>query len=184
MGDIQLINRSTARQYGCFNVGQACLARFDRRAVARRIGNGSWIRMCPGVYAVASSPPSWERKLSAAVLSRPRAIVGGAAAARLHGLSGFARARPVIVIPWSGNARSPISRVIRSSFFNTPETVRVRGFRATKVAETLLALAADLPLARLEAVLEEGLLTGRVRLRSSTRYSIVSLAPGSEGRVG
>ncbi len=40
----------------------------------------------------------------------------------------------------------------------------MRGFRTTTVAETVLLLAADLPLARLEAVLEEGLLTGRVRL--------------------
>jgi very-short-patch-repair endonuclease len=102
--------------------------------------------------------------MSAAVLSCPRAVVAGTSAAYLHGLEGFGVSRPVIMVPWSGNARSPIARVIRSVFFQTVATDRRKGFLATTAAETVVTLATDLPKHRLEAVLDDSLLTGRASI--------------------
>lgn len=163
-GDSRAVDRLASRQYGCFSVNQVRAAGFDKRAVSRRIAVGSWVTIAPGVYAVASSPPSWERQLSAAVLSRPRAIVGGPAAAALQGIAGFGKARPVIIVPRTGNARSPIARVIRSAFFKTIETERLSGFSVTTVAETVLTLAGDLTYERLDSLVDDCLLTGKLRL--------------------
>ena len=80
--------------------GQLRDAGFDRKAVGRRVARSEWIRLAPGVFAVASAPPIWERQLSAAILSRSSAIVGGRSAAFLHGFQGFGRTRPEIMVPW------------------------------------------------------------------------------------
>ncbi len=163
-GDYRQVDTFAARQHGCFSVNQLRAAGFDKRAVSRRLANGAWVTMAPGVYAVASSPPSWERQLSAAILSRPRAIVGGRSAATLHDFPGFPKSRPVIIVPRSGNARSPISRVIRSAFFKTIDTQRLSGFVATTAAETILTLASDLSYERLDSLVDDCLLTGKMRL--------------------
>ena len=158
------VDEFAARQYGCFNVNQLRSLGIDRSAVARRVASGEWVPISPGVYAVSSSPPTWERTQSAALLGHPRAIVGGRAAARLHRIEGFERARPVVIVPRTGNARSPIARVIRSAFFNAMATERLRGFRTATPAETLLILAGDISPSRLEDVVEECLLSGRATI--------------------
>lgn len=163
-GDYRQVDTLAARQYGCFGVNQLRAAGFDKRAVARRLARGAWVTMVPGVYAVASSPPTWERQVSAAVLSRPRAIVGGRSAATLDGFPGFTKTRPVIIVPRTGNARSPIARVIRSAFYKSIETQRLRGFVVTTAAETLLTLASDLDYSEMESLVEDCLLTGKVRV--------------------
>lgn len=132
--------------------------------MGRNVKSGAWLRLAPGVWAVSSAPPIWERQLSAAVLSRPRAIVGGQAAAAIHRIGGFTKPRPVIIVPRTGNARSPLARVIRSAFFRTIEVERLSGFLVTSPAETLLALAAVLDQTRLEAIVDECFLTGKVTL--------------------
>jgi very-short-patch-repair endonuclease len=169
MGDYRIIDTYAARQYGCFNIHQLRAAGIDRSAVGRRIKNEEWVRLAPGVYAVASASPTWERQQSAAILGHPRAIVGGAAAARLHGIQGFERAHPVILVPRTGNARSPIARVIRTVFFSSLETKRVRGFVVTSPSETILTLAAQLPPRRFNALVDECLLTGRSTLADFMR---------------
>jgi very-short-patch-repair endonuclease len=120
-----------------------------------RVTTGAWIRLASGIYAVSSSPPVWERRLAAAVLSRPGSIVAGTSAAVLHGFEGFQRGRPVVMIPIDGNARSPISRVIRTRYFSDIETIRVGAFLATTPAETLVTLAAEIDSWRLEQLLDE-----------------------------
>jgi very-short-patch-repair endonuclease len=97
-----------------------------------------------------------------ALLSRPRAVVGGRSAAYLHGFPGVPRSKPVIVVPGSANARSQIARVIRSEHFDELEVVTLKGFRATAIPETLLNLAGDLSRDRLEALVDDLILSGRV----------------------
>jgi very-short-patch-repair endonuclease len=169
VGDFRQIDVLAGRQYGCFSINQARAAGFDRDAVARRTAQRAWIRLAPGVYAVASAPPIWERQLSASVLSHPRAIVGGAAAAALYEFPGFKRPRPVVIVPRTGNARSPIARVIRSAFFKTIATDRVRGFNTTTPAETLLTLAADLNDSHLGSLVDHCFLSGLATLENMER---------------
>jgi hypothetical protein len=96
------------------------------------------------------------------VLSRPEAVVGGRAAAYMHGFRGFPECRPVIVVPGSANARSEIARVIRSEYFHELETVRVKGFPVTSISETLMVLAGEVPKNLLENLVDELILSGRM----------------------
>lgn len=162
MGERGLVDEYASRQYGVFNRKQAREAGFDRFAVRRRIESGEWLRLCPNVYCLASAPPRWERQLAAAVLSRPRAYVGGVSAAYLLGLRGFAKGRPTVVVPAGANARLTIGEVIRSRHFDSIETVSISGFVTTSTAETLMALARQLDPRRLELSLEDALLTRKV----------------------
>lgn len=164
MADRTTLNTFASRQYGVFNRRQATEAGYDRHAIQRRITSGDWIRLGPNVFCVSSAPPKWERQLAAAVLSRPRAIVGGGSAAYLLGLRGFRKGRPTIVVPEGSNARLTIGRVIRSKHFDALATVHVAGFDVTSVAETLMTLARDTSTGSLEDSLEDALLAGKVRI--------------------
>lgn len=181
VGNPRSIDVYAARQYGVFNTRQIREAGFDKSAVLRRCSSGEWIRLCPNVFAVASAPPKWERSLAAAVLSRPKAIVAGLAAAYLHGIRGGVRGRPVIVVPASANARSPISRVIRHANFSLIDTVMISGFITTSVAETLVLLGRDLPRPKIEAAFDDALIVGKLKLGALDRILVRESASCARG---
>lgn len=164
MGESSQIDRLAARQHGVFNRRQARDAGFDHNAVGRRLDNGTWLKLDHSVYCVASAKPTWMRQLWAAFLSRPRALIGGRSAAALHGLEGFGPGRPVIVVPGSANARSNLARVIRAEYFDQIETVRIGGLPVTSVEETIVTLASDLTVGKMEKVLDEAILSGTLRV--------------------
>lgn len=146
-----------SRQYGVFSLVQARKVGFSNDMVHRRIKAGSWIRLAPTVYALASAAPKWERQLAAAVLSRERAIVSGQSAACLHGLDGIRRGRPEITVPAGANRRSPLARVVRSRWFDELGIRQKAGFTVTSPAETLLSLAGSLPVERVESLLDDAI---------------------------
>jgi very-short-patch-repair endonuclease len=164
MGDSRQIDRLASRQHGVVSGSQLRQAGFDKHAVARRLASGKWRQFDYRVFGLSSAAPTWERQVWIALLSRPRAVVGGRSAAHLLGFPGFPRSRPVIVVPGSANARSQIAKVIRSEHFEELEVVRVRGFPVTSVAETLLALVGEMSAIRFEQLLDELLLSGKLKL--------------------
>ena len=143
-----------ARQYGTFSRDQATHVGFTAKMVETRLRSGSWIRLGPLVYALASAPPKWERQMAAALLTKNEAIVAGRAAAYLHGLDGFSAPRPVIMIGLEQNAVSPLARVMRSGRFGSMHRVRRRGFIVTDESETMLTIARDISAERLEKVVD------------------------------
>jgi very-short-patch-repair endonuclease len=155
VGPDRRLDQYAARQYGAFSLAQARSVGITDRIVEHRMATGAWIPLASGIYAIASSPPIWERRLAAAVLSRPGSIVAGRSAAFLHGFEEFGRGRPVVMIPLDGNARSPLARVIRTRYFADIETTRIGAFLATTPAETLVALAGELDRPRLEHLLDD-----------------------------
>ena len=154
MSPDRVIDAYAARQYGAFSRQQATKAGFSSRMMITRVDNGAWIRLAPSVYALASSPPKWERRMAAAVLTREGSIVAGRSAAHLHEFPGFASGRPVIMIGRDGNSRSPLAKVIRSQRFDTVGRVRKLGFVATDEPETVVTLASELGQERLEALVD------------------------------
>ena len=80
------------------------------------------------------------RQLWAAYLSRPEALVGGRSAAHLLGFPGVGPSRPEILLPFSGNARSPLARIIRSRHYGLISHQPVDGFEVTTRAETVFTL--------------------------------------------
>ena len=148
-----------ARQHGVFTGAQARALGFSADMISRRVTRGFWLRLAPGVFAVTSAPPTWERQMSAAVLSRPEAIVAGPSAAYLQGFHGARPGRPTIVVPGNGNARSPLADVIRSKHFAEMRSHRVKGFAVTSPAETVLALAPKSSFSDLERLVDDALLS-------------------------
>ncbi|MEA1904257.1 MAG: type IV toxin-antitoxin system AbiEi family antitoxin domain-containing protein [Actinomycetota bacterium] len=173
------LDELAARQYGVFSIAQARSVGMTSTMIETRVKNGAWVRLAPSVYALASAPPKWERQMAAALLNRPGAIVAGRSAAYLHEFIGFRPGRPVIMVGKTGNSRSSLAKVIRCQGFDTVRRVRIRGFEVTDSAETVLGIARDLSLDRLEAVVDNEIAAGRLLVDDLERVSrLRSGAPG------
>lgn len=159
-----MVDEFASRQYGAISSRQAREAGLDKSAVRRRLVYGAWVQLDHSVYALASSPPKWERRLAAAILSRPVAVLTHTTAAHLLEMRGFRRQRPAILVPRGSNTRSRIARVYETDEFEKIGVTQAHGFTITTVPETLLVLGRDLPQARLEHVFDDTLLGGRLDL--------------------
>lgn len=140
---------------------QAIESGLSEKGIQVRLEGGRWITLCPGVYSMASAMPTWERQLTAAVLSRPGSVAAGMSAAYLHRMDGFQESRPTILCPPGTNARLQIGRVVRVADFDEVGKTTVRGFLATTVAETLWTLARSLPAKALNDLVDQQVAMGR-----------------------
>lgn len=155
------IDRIAHPQCGAFNLDQVRAAGGTDQAAAHRVELGRWFRLGPAVLALAASKGTFERQCWAAVLGEPVAAVGGFSAAVLRSFRGFTPGRPEIVVPPSGNARSPLARVHR---YDAAAVSTVRGLRVTTAAQTVFDLAPRITVDRLEATVDDLLLTGRLTM--------------------
>ncbi len=158
------LDELASRQDGVFNRKQVLDCGLTTDQIQRRLDTGVWVRMDTGVYRLRSVAPTWRQRLRAAILSRPRAVVAGISAAYLLGFDAVGPTRPEILVPFRGNARSPLARVIRSRRYDEIATVDVGGFEATSVAETILTLAMVMPYSGLERLLDHELAKERVEI--------------------
>lgn len=149
-------------QHGVFNHVQVIQVGGSHRQVSRRLGTGDWLLLDRGVYALASSPPTWRRQVIAAVLSKNRAIASGVTAGALHNIPGCRRGRPEITIPHSGSAASALAVVRRRSDFTAIDTVVLDRIPTSSVAETLFDLARRMPLPMLEGAVDHCLVRNGV----------------------
>lgn len=137
-----VVDEYFARQYGVVTFAQATKGGLTPRMIQQRVESGRWRQIARGIYAITSSPPTWRQQLAAVLLVPPRAVAAGRSAAHLHGFQGFGiPPRPEILVPRTGNARTKLARVERSTFFNHVATTRVDGFEVTTPAETVAALS-------------------------------------------
>lgn len=157
MGVERAVAGLMARQNGVINRRQALGLGATDGFIRARVGNGTWLEMNSGVYASSSSPAGWERRLRAAVLSHPVALVAGMSAAYLHGFEGMRPIRPEVLVPYGGNNRSSFARVIRARHFEDVDVTEIRGFRCTSIAETILTLSMRLPKSDIERYVDDQL---------------------------
>ena len=166
VGETKALSEIASRQHGAFSRGQARSCGYDKDAVRRQIRNHMWRRIDESVYAFVASPQTWEQRLWSAVLSKPRAVLTHETAANLLGLSGFARTRPVLLVPRASNTRSTAARTFESDQFDAIATTEIDGLPVTTAPETILILARDTPAGPLEETFDEALLMGRLDLRA------------------
>jgi len=157
MGVESVVAELMAQQNGVISRRQALGLGATDGFVRARIGNGTWSEMSSGVYASSSTPASWERRLRAALLSHPVAHVAGMSAAYLHDFEGVRAIRPEVLIPYGGNNRSSIARVIRARHFEHVGVTEIRGFSCTSIAETILTLSMRLPMGDIERYVDDQL---------------------------
>lgn len=135
------------RQRGVVTLGQARSLGLDERTVQRHVLRYGWERTHRGTYALPGSTRSYERDVTAALLTAGRrSAASHSTAATLLGLQ-RAQSRPLhLVVPF--DRRAPALRVVRthrSRTLLTADVVRVGGLQTTSAARTLCDLSTAVP---------------------------------------
>jgi very-short-patch-repair endonuclease len=153
-----------ARHHGAISRSQALACGLTDNQIRGRLARGDWIALDSSVFVARSAPRTWERQMHAALLSRPVALTANRSAGYLHGFPGFRKGRPEILVPFLGNARSPLAKVMRSRHFDRIESTTVSGFSCTSIAETILTLSFRESRAVIERVVDDQIAAGRLHV--------------------
>ena len=134
-------------------LAQACASGMSPDAAERRADIGAWRRVVAGVYALASSPPTWRQRVLAACLATgPGAVASHRTAAALWGLSGCAPGPVHVTIRRHLTHRSAIATVHESRILPPGDVTTIDGIPVTRPARTLVDLAGCVPRRAVEAV--------------------------------
>ena len=155
------IDALAAKQHGAFSRQQAFDRGASERFVTRRLAERVWIRPAYGVYALARSPGTWRRQCMIAVLAVEGGAIAGRAAAALHALPGFNKAR--VEVLGAVNAWRGLSWATHHRYAGAKVT-EVDGIAATTVAQTLCDIAAVVKPWPLERAMDHALLEQKVTI--------------------
>ncbi|HZU95374.1 MAG TPA: type IV toxin-antitoxin system AbiEi family antitoxin domain-containing protein [Planctomycetota bacterium] len=154
-----------AQQRGTIARAQLRAAGLGDDVIDRRIARGELVPLHRGVYAIAGSPDSFERQLTAALLAAGQgAVASHSAAAVLHGM-GEIRGRVEISVLHGRRPRLEGVHLHRVSYLPREHTVMCHGIRATNPARTLCDLAAPFGARLFESLLDQALARRRVTRR-------------------
>lgn len=161
-----------ARQHGVFSRSQAVSLGLSEDAADRRLRSGRWRAVEPGIYAMAGSPDTWERRLVSAVLvSRGRALVSHVTAAALHELSEVrSEVTHVTVVHGRHHPRSAEREVHQARNLTPRDATSLRGIAVTSIPRTLVDVAGCVSRERLEAILDAALVGRKASLRRLRAY--------------
>jgi very-short-patch-repair endonuclease len=156
------------RQFGVFTVAQAASVGVSRQRLHDLARAGLLIRRYRGVYAVATSPDSWDQRAMAGLLAAgPDACVSGLAAAKLHGLShlGVTSSQPALewTIPRTGRRSTDGPSVVTEQHLTDADVVARGAWRLTSAAWTIFTQAHRLGVDRTERALDAAVAAGDVR---------------------
>ena len=177
------IEQLSRRQHGAFSQRQAISLGLDHAMIDRRRAAGRWLDLAPRVYGHPAVKPTWERQLVAASLVHPgRVAVARSAAAALHGIEGFRRGRPVLVVPVGGSTRNQLARVHRTRHLDADDVCRVSGIPVTTLVRTAIDLAPSLSSRELGRLVDTGVLTARIDLDHLAARTASLLRAGGRSR--
>jgi very-short-patch-repair endonuclease len=171
--------RIASHQRGLVTLAQTREAGVSRGGIQRRVDSGRWVRILPGVYAVAQALDPWLQKLEAARLWTGDAVIMGHAAAELWGLDGIQPG--AVEIGTVTRKRHPDVVVHHGVSFPDEDLVRQRGLPTTTPTRTLIdisgCVSVALPTQALDSAMRRGL-THIPRIRERLSYI------GTQGRAG
>lgn len=144
----------TRAQSGVISRAQCQLLGISTSTVRRLIDRGWWASLVPGVYQLSGETTWLARAWAGILMAGPDAVLGGEAAAHLHGL----RPEPFEITVYS---RAQLVRVPGWRFIRS-QRQGVGALPRTRVAETILDLAGDLRAEELLAVMADALVRRRV----------------------
>jgi very-short-patch-repair endonuclease len=160
---INLLAEHAGSQRDLFTRGQAMDCGVPKQTIRRRLAAKNWEEVEPGVYrAVPAALLDHRQRLLALVLSTQGVAAAGSAAA-LFGWMPFPRAPIVVVHRGRRAAGRPGVRSTRD--LPGSDITTVDGIATTTPVRTLLDVADDLSVGRLEDVLDLALLSGTVRAK-------------------
>jgi len=144
---------------GVFTYEEAIAAGFTDRMIRRRLADGRFLRLHPGVYALAGATLTWRSQLWAACAWSREGVVSHRCAAALHRLKGFEEVgRPEITV--TSCHLPPRSGIIVHVTDRLPREQRRRasGFPITSIERTLLDLGAVCNERKVAIALDDALL--------------------------
>lgn len=133
-----------AGQHGVATDAQLRAVGLSADVQQRLIARGLLARFAPGVVGDAGTEATWQRRAMAATLAPGgTAILGGAAAARLHGLDGFTDVERIIVVV-AHISRLHVGQdvtIVRARYLVDDDVTDVDNIRTLTIAATLVSLA-------------------------------------------
>jgi very-short-patch-repair endonuclease len=126
--------------------------------IEHRLGTGAWLLVLPGVFTVASAPPSSRNAAIAATLwSAPDGLVSLTAAAKLWELDGEWGSRLHVLLRRGRGLRSSKVTVHHTTDLLPVDVATLGPIRLTSPLRTVIDLAAVLDADGLELAIESGL---------------------------
>lgn len=157
-----------ARQRGVFSRGQALALGADHGLIHRRLKDGRWRQVAPGVYLIAGAPPSFVQRVWIAYLATsPLASVSFQTAAAFSGFDGFPCRDIVLTVPHGGHHRIAGAFVHQISDVLPHHLTSRYGMRCTTPERTAVDLAAVCSYARLLAVVDGARAAGRLNIAAT-----------------
>jgi hypothetical protein len=155
------------RQFGVFSIGQALDCGLPRIRVQRRVSEGRYERLSPGVLRVSGAPDSKDGRRMAALLHfGGEVVLARGTAADVHGLEhGLDDDGLHLLVeqrtfePWTG------ATVHRSTKLTDADRTKIGPLRLTSVTWTLTDLAASLDADELRKVVSAGVRSGQTDAR-------------------
>lgn len=179
-------------QHGAFSTAQ--LDSVPGWVLRHRTECERWELLRPGVYAIAGTPDTWERRLWVALLAAgDGAVVGRRSAARLHRLPAFGGDHLDVVQPEASVPRSKPTTSRRTSRLPDAHVSTAMGFPVTSIARTIFDIAGlssrgrarrgwvYVPAARVERMLDDALVGKRTTIADLTTVFVELAGRGRPG---
>lgn len=172
-----------ARQFGAFTRHQACRLGFTHDMIAVRTSSDRWSILHPGVYAIAGSPDTWERRLLAACFAAgPGAVASHRSAGALWRLDGVVPATVEVTITASRRRRVSGVKVHRTRRLGRHDMTKIGPIPVTTPARTIIDLATVLHPDPLEEALDDVLRRELASVERVRRRVWAVAPPGRRGR--
>jgi very-short-patch-repair endonuclease len=189
------VRKLAESQHGVVSRAQARARGISDGAISRRLSDGLWHRVLPGVFRIVGAQEAWPQLPMAAVLwAGDDAVVSHATAARLWGIEGTRQRKVELWLPTSRNPRHELLQVHRGPVIEGPDLDHRGAIPVTDPVRTLIDVSARLEddplLAAVESAFRLKLCTpqrlgARVEmLRSSGRPGVGRLAELLSARSG
>lgn len=170
-----------SEQLGLLSRDQALQAGLSAAAIRRRLRNGLWHEVLPGVYLLPGASPSWKQRVLAALLyAGPDAYASHGCAAALRGWEGCSRGKVELITARRISKRVGIV-VHNGSDLLPHERDRLGPIPLTDPARSLLDLGGVAPVETVEIALEDALRRNHVSL-ARLRWQLEHR--GGKGRRG
>ncbi|HEV2757626.1 MAG TPA: type IV toxin-antitoxin system AbiEi family antitoxin domain-containing protein [Actinomycetota bacterium] len=158
--------RLAGRQHGVVIRQQVIEAGVTKSMLERRIRHGRFVRLHPGVYAVAGAPRTFEQRcFAAAAWGGAGAVVSHETAAHLWRMTEAPPSGSDVSSPRKRTRPPPSIRMHLSSDLRGRDKGRLRNVPVTSPARTLVDVAGVWPEARVDEALQRAVVTGCVSTR-------------------
>ena len=169
-------------QHGAFARWQLRPRGVSEQAIYRRLASGSWTLLSPGVFALAGTRNTYERRLWVGWLAvGPDALVSHEAAAQVHEIPNVIRNRVVLTHRHGSHHRLSGVVVHQLDDVSLDHRMSVDGLPVTTPARTVVDLAAVVHPARLLPIVEG---THHARITSYTDVGVCMSSVARRGKPG